>query len=447
LLLRRKLSYNFLWNLVPLILIVISLKNRRREMEKYLTAISYRWSEHLCYIGLMDYGDVESFVDIKNDLAMNREINEIRVKDIKNYIENEIDNTFFPAVILNCNASTEYSEKDFKMKFNEGKLTIIDGQHRLKAIAELLLKFKDTKMESKFKKLKLPVLIIEGLENSQHRSLFYTINKKSKTVDNNISVRFTPTVENLIGLKYFSIKPEKKKIIEWEKKQSFSKDKVAYIHIIECIKEIHKIIAEVAQKHYSKQSDLLYEEEAYFGIFSKFLDKVFEHIEITRELKMKQFFMTKIYLLAITAETCKSIESTLTASSTFNEEQIIQVIENELTDLLQEFVIPYDGLSTSTGQSVISIQNYLIVNKLLAQKKESMRKIPILIQKYVSNFYDKKGIFTLEDRSLELIQSFIQNADREVDSLINIDAEYLTITGTTTVVEIIKVQKNEELEN
>jgi len=217
-------------------------------MNAVIPSISYKWDEHNCYVGTISYGEIPNVIVPELDLAMNRDIDKKRVKEIVEYISEEMNGAFFPPVILNCKATTDYNEKERKLIIIEGKLKIIDGQHRLNSIIELIDKLEGEQLK-KLKKIKLPVLVIEGLEDYEHRSLFYKINKKSKNVDSNISLRFTPTIENLLGLKYVSKHLDKKNLIEWEKKQSFSKDKIAYIHLVDCLKKITKSLSTFNKEH------------------------------------------------------------------------------------------------------------------------------------------------------------------------------------------------------
>lgn len=54
-----------------------------------ISAISYIWNDHPCYLGKIKYKDLNEIVDIKSDLSMNRDIDGSRVDKIIDYLERE----------------------------------------------------------------------------------------------------------------------------------------------------------------------------------------------------------------------------------------------------------------------------------------------------------------------------------------------------------------------
>ncbi|BFI99900.1 MAG: hypothetical protein PME_23360 [Priestia megaterium] len=398
-------------------------------------AISYKWQDHTCYVGTISYGDVPDIIDSKLDLAMNRSINSKRVDDIAKYIKEEMEGTFFPPVILNCNATTTYDAKEYKLKIIDGQLTIIDGQHRLNSIKELINNLTGENLK-KLRRIMLPVLIIEGLENYEHRELFYKINKQSKTVDNNISVRFTPSLENLLGLKYVSEYLDKKELIEWEKKQSFSKDKIAYIHLIECLKTIIKALQPFSNKYFpGVEEQLLYTEEKYYKIFETFLNEIFNHVNNTENKEHKEFFMTKVYLNAITLEICESLS--VYFDNEENPNNVEELLGNLLDNLLKDFLISYQGVSSVNRITEDSIKNFIKANQILSKfTKESLGLTYVLVERYVNSFYNNK-VFHIKNEELEKLREFVSQVLTHKDDLIKLNLEKVNLTKSTTIEELL----------
>ncbi|OAT85999.1 hypothetical protein A6P54_17795 [Bacillus sp. MKU004] len=411
-------------------------------MKVAIPSINYMWHDHNCYVGTIDYGDIPAVIDLKLDLAMNRDINETRVDEIVEFIKEEMSRVFFPPVILNCQASTEYNENNKSLKIIEGKFTIIDGQHRLKAISKLINSTEGNELK-KIKKLKLPVLIVEGLENYEHRELFYNINKKSKTVDSNISVRFTATLENIIGLKYFSEKIDRKSLIEWERKQSFSKDKIAYIHLVDCIKKVIKGLTPLAAT--IDNDNYLYEDQRYYNIFKVFIDKILNFIEDTHDKKMKELFMTKIYLNALTNKVVERLDLYFsTQNIPINADEVKSEFINSLDKLLKEFIINYTGTKKVNTQTELSLGNFIVINELLVLINEKHEIEVNLIQAYIEEFYNKHGVLEISEEDFDRINKFVTETIEYKEELKGVATTNLPLNKESTVEELINFLTSEE---
>lgn len=402
----------------------------------------YEWQNKPCYVGNMKYSVIPHLIDLKSDLSMNRDINDSRVDDIVTYLTEQIEGTFFPPVILSSNATMEYSDSTCKLNIQDGNFTVIDGQHRISAISRLI---EDPSLNKKYKNIRLPVLIIEGLENYQHRNLFNTINKKAKIVDSNIAIRFTPNLENLLGLRYFSKNMEHKELIEWEKKQSFAKDKVAYIHLTDCIKGLNKqlIKCEALQTYLTTNDErLLYTKDEYYNIIQLFLNSVLNFINQNQENRKKlEFYTTKAYLRAIADELCEKIIQTEDLD-TYS--KIKDLFQHTLNDLLNNIVIPYSGKLTSSSVSYKSIRTFLKVNKLLVPHETNIEPLKPLIIAYLNCFYTIGEMFELTEDDFKNVDDFIRGAFEHTTSLIDFNTEDFTLNKQTSIETLLEHLNPEE---
>ncbi|MGC7946843.1 DNA sulfur modification protein DndB [Bacillus sp. II_CA] len=405
-------------------------------MSQYIIdAIRYQWQNKSCYVGNMKYSIVPYITDLKSDLSMNRDINEKRVTDIVTYLTDKIGGTFFPPVILSSHCTMEYNDTTNKLTVKDGKFTIIDGQHRISAINSII---DDPTLNKKYKNICLPVLIVEGLENHEHRNLFNTINKKAKVVDSNIAIRFTPNLENLLGLRFFTENRTYKGLIEWEKQQSFSKDKVAYIHLTECIKEINKhLSSSKLLANYFLENDnenrLLYTHDDYYLLIKLFLNKLLNFIK--QNPNELEFYTTKAYLRAIADEVCETIKKN-TELDKF--EDASQMIDKTLNSLFKEIFIPYNGKKTSSSAAYLSIRSFLKVNTLLIENKQAIQHIKPLINAYLNCFYSRGEMFELQENDFENIRTFILGAAENTTALLEFDEQVHPVEKQTSIDSLLR---------
>ncbi|MFD1739500.1 DNA sulfur modification protein DndB [Bacillus salitolerans] len=408
-----------------------------------INALKYEWQEYTCYIGIINYIDVLNLINVDSDLSMNREINSSNVKEIIKYIKSELEGSFFPPVILSCNVQTEFDSN--QLKILDGQLTIIDGQHRIKAIGEIIEESEGDKRQ-KLNKVVLPVLIIEGLESSKHRELFNMINDNAKTVDSNISVRFSSTLENILGLKYVKMKGIKSEI-EWEVKQS--KSKVVYLHIVESIKDLTSTLSEFTESLYSQET-LLYDQEDYYLVIESFLDSIFEYILKERELDnpKENLFKKKVFIRAVTDEVCEKLKLFLQREDEKDLGLIKALIEETLSTLLKEFVISYRGVKTVKESTYISIRKFLRVNSTLTEyTHEELEPILPIITRFVEQYYNRENEFTYSQDEFNNIEKFIKDVNEHKEEVIKLDQSSLSITKDTLIDELLELQREEQVED
>ncbi|MDZ4619398.1 hypothetical protein ORM77_16135 [Bacillus cereus] len=357
-----------------------------------IEAITFNWNDHTCYIGKIKYKDTLSLINTSSDFSMNREIDSTRVSQIEQYIKDFLENTFFPPTILNSRDTVLSIEDKTTISVKSGRFTIIDGQHRIKAIQKVLTGNKKEPFYKIISNLELPILIVEGLQNYQHRELFYLINQSSKKVDTNISERFTPKLENLLGLQYVSNNPQKKSQIEWHNKQS--KERIVYLHITDCIRELTNGIYPHLKDFYDCPKDLLYKEFTYANIINEFWNEYFKLLQ-QQDDSTKSFFRKKIALRALVEDICINIEKyfqTVRANTLTNEqccEKIIEIMKESLNLLMHERFIEYSGIDSVRIQTYKSIRNFLRLNSVVFQYKDTIDdNFKIIFKKFFDTYYE-----------------------------------------------------------
>jgi DGQHR domain-containing protein len=381
-----------------------------------IKAVVYFWNTKNCYTGFMSYSDVKKYVNIVKDQSMNRLINEGSVDLIIKYMKNEGEEIFFPPVIMNCSNKIKYDSVSSLMEIEEGSLTIIDGQHRIKAINEILA---DSEYLSEFGSKKIPFLIIEELSPELHRKLFHTINDKSTKVQNNVSDRFSTTTSNLIGLKYVSEHLDIKELIEWEGKQS--KDKIVYSHMLNCIEIIESFLQGKLRNTLNTIEGIvvenkkhLYRHTSYYAFFETFWDYFFAKLK--EKPLDKSFYVKEITLSYIT----KIMINKLSDESGDDELEVLIKFKDKINSILdnllpRELVFDYVfriNKSVECNESLrkfLECNKYLLENGITIQNKSTFNKI---FSKVIpKNFLDNGGYFSVDEAKYEQFTAYLLSID------------------------------------
>lgn len=135
-----------------------------------LKVIEYEWNGKGCYLGVIAYEDISKIIKLEVNQAKNRNIDPSKVEQIITYIMQEGKRAFFPPVILN--SSSKFTLNDNELTVRNNSLVIIDGQHRLEAISRIV---KENIIGEDVRKKEIPFLLIESVENQEHRELFKLI--------------------------------------------------------------------------------------------------------------------------------------------------------------------------------------------------------------------------------------------------------------------------------
>lgn len=389
-----------------------------------IKAVVYYWNTKSCYTGFMSYKDVEKYVNIVKDQSMNRLINDSSVELIIKYMKNEGEEIFFPPVIMNCSNKIKYDSVNSLMEIEEGSLTIIDGQHRIKAINEILT---DAEYLSEFGTKKIPFLIIEELSPELHRKLFHTINDKSTKVQNNVSDRFSTTTSNLIGLKYVSEHLEIKELIEWEGKQS--KDKIVYSHMLNCIDILEGFLQGKLKNTMSTIEGIvvenrkhLYKHDDYYAIFETFWNYIFTKLK--EKPLDKSFYVKEITLSYIT----KVMINMLNEENQNDQIEVLKIFKGKINDILnnllpRELVFDYAFRINKSTECNESLRKFLECNKYLAgagislQNKSTFNKI---FSKIIpKNFLDNGGYFSVDETKYEHFTAYLVKVDAQLNQLLD----------------------------
>ncbi|MDT0121081.1 DNA sulfur modification protein DndB [Paenibacillus sp. RRE4] len=419
-----------------------------------LDVVPYKWNDHMCYIGKVRYKELESIVDIRSDISMNRKIDERRVDKIKQYILNDIPATFFPPTILNSKAEISYKDQNV-LEVKRGCFTVIDGQHRIKAIISLMNE-SGSEQRDLLNRMELPIFIVEGLEDYQHRDLFYMINETPKNVESNVSERFAPKLENLLGLKFISNNKMFLNSIEWNDKQS--REKIVYLHMTDCIRELNLIIYPLIKDWFDCERDLIYQEAEYYGIVEGYWLCYFELID-TLGQEEQGFFRKKITLRALIENLSIRIrerQEELQAKAEDKEiliDQIKQVITNSLNEMINKMPIRYTGMENVRKDVYKSLRNYLYFNSLLQAYTEQIINNSIIqqiLEKIFEAFYDERKLLTLSttghttDGQIfeEYITKIISNKEEFLEYNVSAVKE-IAATKQTIMDEILSLRRKE----
>lgn len=439
---------------------MLSKHNPKKSMKRgsymgvKLDVVPYKWNDHMCYIGKVRYKELESIVDIRSDISMNRKIDERRVDKIKQYILNDIPATFFPPTILNSKAEISYKDQNV-LEVKRGCFTVIDGQHRIKAIISLMNE-SGSEQRDLLNRMELPIFIVEGLEDYQHRDLFYMINETPKNVESNVSERFAPKLENLLGLKFISNNKMFLNSIEWNDKQS--REKIVYLHMTDCIRELNLIIYPLIKDWFDCERDLIYQETEYYGIIEGYWLRYFELID-TLGQEEQGFFRKKITLRALIENLSIRIrerQEELQAKAEDKEiliDQIKQVITDSLNEMINKMPIRYTGMENVRKDVYKSLRNYLYFNSLLQSYTEQIINniiIQQILEKIFEAFYDERKLLTLSttghatDGQIfeEYITKIISNKEEFLEYNVSAVKE-IAATKQTIMDEILSLRRKE----
>jgi len=140
--------------------------------------------------------DVLKFLEV--DKNVQRELDETKVASIGQYIQYGLDghDIYFSPLVFSARGKGSYHEDnlEYKLGMNE-RLTILDGQHRIRAF-ELLKKRLETASEEQTLKYQelinfpMTLQIFTNLTLEQERQLFTDINTKSADVNNTLLIMY-----------------------------------------------------------------------------------------------------------------------------------------------------------------------------------------------------------------------------------------------------------------
>ncbi len=353
-----------------------------------IKAVRYNWGNYSCYLGVMTYSEIPKFIKSEIDQSMNRDIDSIRVREIIEYIK-ETPNSFFPPVILNSSNRINFDSNSQALKVSSKDFTIIDGQHRIRAITEIFTKSEYNETMKNIQDLTIPFLLIESLEPEMHRTLFNTINENATNVESTVSERFSLVLRNMIGLKYFSNHPDLKVFVEWEEKQSI--DKVVYKHLTRCNDEIIACLEKVLKGKTNFNNQLIYKDELYYSIFEEFWNRIFKHIQIIDH--ERAFWVKFITLFAITKKICEDLNTEASINdATLDFEQSVKKINIYISEefdkyLIDKLIFDYNGKSRQTDSTYKAIIDYLRINKELHNEELNVDVLNIPLLKTLINRY------------------------------------------------------------
>ncbi|WP_411334426.1 DGQHR domain-containing protein [Metabacillus indicus] len=421
-----------------------------------IKVLQYTWGKYNNYLGLLPFNQVEHLVNNDVDFSMNRDVDKARVAEIIKHIDNKADNLFFPPVILNSDSGNgiKFNSKDMEISLDHlNKVKIIDGQHRLTAIKEILTQgeFKDIAL--KVKNHVIPFVLIESLEPEEHRTLFNEINQNAEKVGSVVSERFEPNTQNLICLRYIADNLEYKEWVEWESEQS--DEKIVYLHLVKCIELINKAFPRILKKD---QRDTMFtqpyhKDETYFGIQKCFLDAVFNHINQIGNVKLKrEFWVKRVALVAVTDALISSLKALDLKSTEQQHEDITSKIRETVSDKLNDLLpvsmyYKYTGSSSQTKSTYDAIQKYIYINRKLETLEVMEPELDLfipLVNRYIYLSENELGIDFEEDGQIEVIADFIKSFELVKEKIEQLSTREIPKLTLTQIQELVKIPEGEQ---
>lgn len=192
------------------------------------------------YIAKISYKDLNSVCKFGN-VSINREVDDDRAAKMVEYIEKK--DSFYPTIVVATNKKNliEYDENkktiQIKIKDDEEKFIVLDGQHRFKSI-NLLLKEKECDI-NKFQS----VFIIENMNNFQQRKVFLDINDTPRRVTTGTKLRFDKTIANYFSLSFLDENCSVLKYILMDDNQTSTNNKIPYKYIIKFNEKLISILS------------------------------------------------------------------------------------------------------------------------------------------------------------------------------------------------------------
>lgn len=137
------------------------------------------------------------FFEIDGDVQ--REVIDYHVADIQKYIQYGIEgkNIYFPPIILSARGKGTYDkvQQEYRLRFDE-KLTLLDGQHRIKAFENIIKRLAirtDSNSQAQLKYVSdfpFSIQVFMNITKSEEKQLFTDVNTKASKVSNTLLIMY-----------------------------------------------------------------------------------------------------------------------------------------------------------------------------------------------------------------------------------------------------------------
>ena len=127
--------------------------------------------------------------EVKENRGYQRFPAEKNINKIKNYLIEETPNPLFPTTVL-VNSRTALKFKELNDNYGEleieNTLYLIDGQHRVEALKELM---REPKLRAIFGTFELPIVILSGFKYKEEVEQFFIINSRQTKIKTDLAQR------------------------------------------------------------------------------------------------------------------------------------------------------------------------------------------------------------------------------------------------------------------
>jgi len=196
------------------------------------------------YVAKILYNDLNKVCKLGN-VSINREVDNDRAEKMVEYIKTK--GSFYPTLVAATTKKNiiDYNEKkkniEIKIKDEQDKFIVLDGQHRFQSINYLL------KEEGNIERYQ-SVLLIENMNNFQQRKTFLDINDTPRRVTTGTKLRFDKTIANYYSLSFIDKRDNVLKYILMDDNQTANNEKIPYKYIVKFNDKLISIISKEFKK-------------------------------------------------------------------------------------------------------------------------------------------------------------------------------------------------------
>lgn len=240
------------------------------------------------FIAKILYKDLNKICKLGN-VSINREVDDDRAEKMVEYIKAK--GAFYPTLVVATTKKNiiDYNEKkrniEIKIKDEQDKFIVLDGQHRFQSINYLLKEEGDIKRYQS-------VLLIENMNNFQQRKTFLDINDTPRRVTTGTKLRFDKTIANYYSLSFIDKRENVLKYILMDDNQTANNEKIPYKYIVKFNDKLISIISKAFKKGNLKFPEVDYYKEPILAINDILVDIIEQSQNNNNQITRYELFYT-----------------------------------------------------------------------------------------------------------------------------------------------------------